>query len=148
MSLDVYLENAKSRGPGTGIFVRRDGGAREITREEWDECFPDLEPVTVNADDAVDECFSLNITHNLTAMANAAGIYKHLWRPEEIGITKASQLVKPLLAGLKRLRAEPETYKAFNPSNGWGSYEGLVRFVEEYLEACRCNPDATVRASR
>lgn len=26
--------------------------------------------------------FSANITHNLNAMAEAAGIYKHLWRPE------------------------------------------------------------------
>jgi len=33
--------------------------------------------------------YDANITHNLGAMAEAAGIYKHLWRPEEIGITKA-----------------------------------------------------------
>ena len=33
--------------------------------------------------------YSANITHNLGKMAEEAGIYKHLWRPEEIGITKA-----------------------------------------------------------
>lgn len=32
------------------------------------------------------EGYSANITHNLGAMAEAAGIYLALWRPEEIGI--------------------------------------------------------------
>jgi hypothetical protein len=39
------------------------------------------------------EVYSDNITHNLGEMADAAGIYKALWRPEEIGITKAAELV-------------------------------------------------------
>ena len=29
-----------------------------------------------------DELYSANITHNLTGMADAAGIYMHLWRPQ------------------------------------------------------------------
>ena len=92
--------------------------------------------------------YSANITHNLNKMADAAGIYKELWRPEEIGITKAHQLIAPLTDGLARLRAEPDKYRAFNPPNGWGSYEGLVRFVEDYLNACGMEPDADVRVSR
>lgn len=64
------------------------------------------------------EVFSANITHNLTAMAEAAGIYKHLWRPEELGIAKAAGLVEPLTAGLTRLLAEPDKFKALNPANG------------------------------
>ena len=94
------------------------------------------------------EVFQANITHNLTAMADEAAIYKHLWRPEEIGITKARELIEPLTKGLEVLKADPERFKEFNPPNGWGDYEGLVRFVEKYLAACLENPNATIGISR
>lgn len=94
------------------------------------------------------EIYSRNITHNLNRMADEAGIYKHLWRPDEIGITKASQLIEPLTTGLALLRSDPARFKAFNPANGWGDYDGLVSFVVEYLSACIANPDAEVTVSR
>jgi hypothetical protein len=81
-------------------------------------------------------------------MANAAGIYEYLWRPEEIGITKAEQLIKPLRDGLARLVADPESFKKHNPDNGWGDYGGLVEFVREYIAACEANPDADVSVWR
>lgn len=89
-----------------------------------------------------------NITHNLTGMADAAGIYKHLWRPEELGITRAGDLIEPLKAGLARLQADPETYRTHDSPNGWGKYEHLVRFVSDYLAACVENPYAEVTVSR
>ena len=92
--------------------------------------------------------FDGNITHNLGKMAEKAGIYWHLWRPEELGITEASELIEPLRAGLKVLREKPEWYKTFTPENGWGNYEGLVRFVEDYLKACENDPEATIEVSR
>ena len=92
--------------------------------------------------------YDRNITHNLNKMADAAGIYKHLWRPEEIGITKAAQLIEPLREGLALLLSDPERFKQFNPSNKWGCYDGLVDFVREYLSACEENPNATVSVSR
>ena len=95
------------------------------------------------------ECvFSANITHNLNTMADAAGIYRHLWRPEEIGISKAGQLIVPLREGLQLLRSDPEKFKAHNPLNGWGSYDGFVQWVQEYLEACEKWPDAEISVSR
>lgn len=94
------------------------------------------------------EVFEANITHNLNTMASEAGIYKFLWRPEEVGVSRAKQLIEPLERGLERLQAEPDKYKKFNPGNHWGSYEGLIRFVEKYLAACREHPDAVVRVSR
>ena len=92
--------------------------------------------------------FDYNVTHNLNKMADAAGIYKHLWRPEELGIKKAEELIKPLEEGLSLLLSDPERFKKFNPPNGWGDYDGLVKFVSEYLNACRENPDATIEVSR
>lgn len=94
------------------------------------------------------EVFSRNITHNLGPMAKEAGIYQHLWRPDEIGITKASQLIEPLAKGLALLESEPERFKALNPSNGWGDYGGLVEFVGKYLGACRQFPDGDVSVWR
>ena len=91
-----------------------------------------------------EQVYWANITHNLTAMADAAGIYKELWRPDEIGIEVARQLIKPLSTGLDRLKADPEKYEAFNASNGWGLYKDFVLFVEKYLAACIETPDAAV----
>lgn len=92
--------------------------------------------------------FDANITHNLGDMARAAGLYDCLWRPEEMGMEKASQLVDPLREGLAKLKADPESFRKHTPENGWGSYDGLVAFVEKYLVACVENPDATVAADR
>lgn len=94
------------------------------------------------------EVYSANITHNLGRMAVEAGIYEALWRPDEIGITKAAQLVEPLERGLALLKSDPPRFEAFNAPNGWGLYKHFVPFVEQYLEACRANPDADVSASR
>jgi len=94
------------------------------------------------------EVYSANITHNLGGMAREAGIYDHLWCPEKLKITTAFELIAPLRAGLMRLTANPERFKAFNPENGWGSYENLVSLVQSYLAACIDNPDAEVSVWR
>lgn len=95
-----------------------------------------------------EQVYEANITHNLNTMADKAGIYYHLWRPEEINIKFASELIKPLEKGLKKLKAKPEYFEKYNASNGWGLYKHFVPFVEEYLKACKENPDATIQISR
>jgi hypothetical protein len=94
------------------------------------------------------EFYTSNITHNLTRMADAAGIYMHLWRPEEINIHFAWELIKPLTEGLAMLESYPEKFKEFNSPNGWGMYDHFVVFVREYLFACIANQSATVSVSR
>ena len=94
------------------------------------------------------EVFWKNITHNLNVMATAAGIYKELWRPDEINITHAHQLIEPLTTGLSKLILGKEMFLQYNPSNGWGSYDTLVTFVREYLEACKLYPYAQIEVSR
>lgn len=97
----------------------------------------------------VRECFyDANITHNLNRMAEAAGIYKHLWRPEEISITHAKQLIEPLSEGLELLESDPAKFGGYNAENGWGVYENFVAFVRGYLEACKEYPEASVEVSR
>ena len=96
----------------------------------------------------IDEVYSANITHNLGAMAEEAGIYQHLWRPDEINVTKAAQLIEPLRAGLALLKSDPERFKKFDADNGWGLYIHFVPFVEKYLQECVKYPGAEVRVSR
>jgi hypothetical protein len=125
MSLDVYLQ-----GHAQKVECRCSCCDHQHEREEREEYY------------------SRNITHNLNTMAGEAGIYEALWRPDEIGITKAAQLIEPLKDGLAKLESDPERFEKFNPPNGWGSYEGLVSFVRDYLRACEQTPDAEVYASR
>lgn len=95
-----------------------------------------------------DEMYSANITHNLAKMAGEAGIYELLWRPDENGITKAKQLIKPLRKAIAEMKADPERFKKHNASNGWGMYEHFVPWLEEYLKACESFPKASVSVSR
>lgn len=149
MSLDVYLSTPHLVTRETsGIFVRENGQTKEISRAEWDERNPGHEPCVAISSEETNEVYSSNITHNLGAMAEEAGIYKHLWRPEEIGITKAAQLVEPLRAGLALMKSDPPRFEKHDSANGWGLYEHFVPWVEAYLAACEENPTANVSVSR
>ena len=149
MSLDVYLTTDGSPTEVTDgmIAIRENGFTRMISQEEWESKFPGTEPVVMHK--AVPETvYSANITHNLGPMADAAGIYKALWRPEEIGITTAKELIGLLTVGLDKLKNDPTLFETFNAPNGWGLYEHFVPFVSEYLDACRQFPHARVNACR
>ena len=125
MSLDVYLE-----------------GPERTVRCECSRCGHNHDSVER------ERIYKSNITHNLGQMARVAGIYQTLWRPEELGKTKASQLIEPLSAGLAMLRAEPARFRALDDPGGWGLYVNFVPFVSAYLDACRSHPDASVRVCR
>ena len=92
--------------------------------------------------------FEYNITHNLSKMAAEAGIYNALWHPEDIQAVYAKDLINTLTGGLISLKADPNRYIKFNATNGWGKYENLVEFVEQYLQACIDYPDAKIEVSR
>lgn len=150
MSLDVYLTMpgpASSIAEGPRIFVREEGQIVEISRAEWDRRNPGVEPCTIMLSSPAD-VFEANITHNLHVMAAAAVLYYPCWRPEEIGATKAKDIAPLLREGLARLKAEPEKYRKLDASNGWGTYDQFVPWVERYLAACEEYPEAEIRVSR
>lgn len=120
MSLDVYLTRKK--------WISYDAG-KTLTEED-------------------ETVYDANITHNLGKMADEAGIYEALWRPDEIGKSKASEIVELLEKGLADLKKRPEHFEKFNSPNGWGMYEHFVHFVEKYLEACKQYPDAIIEVSK
>lgn len=95
------------------------------------------------------EClYSANITHNLWKMADAAGIYYALWRPEEVSCKYAKDITPILTEWLKKLKRAPVKYSKYNSPNWWWTYKHFVPFVEEYLNACIENPNAIIGVSR
>lgn len=146
MSLDVYLINSleeklsewKEKKQASLKEAGSMIGLIPIIKQYYDDRIPAEQ----------EELYWANITHNLSAMADQCGIYKHLWRPEEIDIKKASQLIEPLKEAVIKLKENPDQYKLLNPKNKWGSYEGFLLFVEAYLKACIDFPNASVRTTR
>jgi hypothetical protein len=79
-----------------------------------------------------------NMTYNIWEMVNAA-----------CGMTfrdmdgKKAAEVLPILQEVKtKMLAEPEKYKALEPDNGWGSYDGLLNYLYELIRGCEEIPDA------
>lgn len=152
MSLDVYLDlDQPQRVKREAVaYVRENGRTVAMTPEDYAAAYGH-EAHIVEPDENVEESTRVwdgNITHNLNRMAKAAGIYEAMWRPEEIQIERAVQVLPLLRAGLAQLEAEPDKFKAFNPPNGWGDYDGLVEFVRDYIKACERWPDAKVSTWR
>lgn len=94
------------------------------------------------------EVFSTNITHNLNKMADEAGIYYFLWRPDEIGATLAKHVTTPIKEGLERLKARPDYFKQFDTENEWGTYKDFIPWLEQLVIALDKNPEATIHISR
>lgn len=92
--------------------------------------------------------FDFNITHNLTEMADEAGIYKCLWRPEENGFERCEQIIEPLRASIKDMEKNPEKYKKHNPPNGWGNYDGFLEKCKEIYHIALANPDFKITSDR
>ena len=88
-----------------------------------------------------------NITHNLNEMADKAGIYTCLWRPDENGFKTAKDIIGPLTEGLQALKSKPEYFEKFNSPNGWGLYKHFVPFVERILECAIEHPNAIISVS-
>jgi hypothetical protein len=96
-----------------------------------------------------DSVFETNITHNLTTMARAAGIYEIVWRPEQCDdVSVAGDIVDRLSAGIRELDGNQDKYEAYNAENGWGLYKHFVPFLEQYRDACVKYPTATIEVSR
>jgi hypothetical protein len=94
------------------------------------------------------EVFWANITHNLNTMADGAGLYKPLWRPEEVYVQHARDLIEYLERGIQKLVQNPSHYSTFNAPNGWGTYDVFLPWCCRYLEACRKYPNSRVTISR
>lgn len=94
------------------------------------------------------EVFHANITHNLGCMAAAAGIYEHVWRPDECGVLAACDIIQPLRNAIEWMENNGDLCKEHDAPNGWGTYEQFLPWIRKYLSACEKHPQARVEVSR
>lgn len=83
--------------------------------------------------------YETNITYNLAPM-----YYKAI--DEEKGLKKLKGMsckkALPLIENaIKDMIEKKEEYKKLNPSNGWGTYEGLLEDFRIIRNVCEENPD-------
>lgn len=86
--------------------------------------------------------FQTNITYNLADM-----YYKCI--DKELGLEKLNGLSsKEALPIVKRaiedMIENKEEYEKLNPSNGWGSYDGLLRDLRNLKKSCEQIPDGVI----
>lgn len=148
MSLDIYFKsNVTVENYSTGIFIRENGSNRELTIEEARERYPDANIELQN--NTTEYLFSANITHNMNKMADAVGLYEYLWDlKEKHPDMKPFELLPKLSRGLAKLDENKQDLLQFEPSNGWGSWDALVGFIAEIIQACVMYPYAEIEVSR
>ena len=81
-----------------------------------------------------------NMTSNLAQMWDKAGA-----RLRDFDGCTGLEVLPKLQAALDYLRSDPEDFRPLEPSNGWGSYEHCVEYLERILAACCRDPEATLR---
>jgi hypothetical protein len=93
-----------------------------------------------------------NITHNLGRMSRAAGAYEAVWTPDDPSDGGAPynprQVIDEIVPAINHLLYERHHYEQFNPENGWGDYDTLVRFLVDYALALSKFPNAEIKVSR
>ena len=85
--------------------------------------------------------YEANYTHNVRPMWEKAGVYDALYLSN--GQT-ALHILPALEAGLLAMEADPPTYEALNPLNGWGNYIGALDFLRDFTDACQKHPKAVI----
>lgn len=84
-----------------------------------------------------------NMTSNVGPMWRKAGADLADFHGENAGA-----MARVLDAAIGKMTAYPDEYRALNPSNGWGTYEGCVEFLRELRDEFTRHPNATVRVWR
>lgn len=83
--------------------------------------------------------YEANYTYNVSRM-----FYRALGNEGIRGLHgKSGADAEPQLnAAVAAMRADPDIYRAMNPPNGWGNYEGALELLETLASWCREVPGA------
>lgn len=143
MSLDVYIKFKEPRKEN--YFLNHPYSYSNLSKGD-EEAFH------------LEETWHGNITHNLNEMANHIPIklkdrettlYYICWRPEELFETPTTDLVlEGLLQGIWFMIYHRKELLKYNSPNGWGTYDGFMKFLLNYKQACEDNPDCIIEADR
>ena len=111
-----------------------------------------------NGEDVEIESY-LQITHNLNNVVSESGLllglpyYEVIWRPDELfglknGEVPVGFVLKVLPDLIKNLLKFEDRLTDYLPSNGWGTFEDLIRFLCDYLKECYTNQEAYIFCCR
>lgn len=87
------------------------------------------------------ELFHANITHNMTSLWEALGIYEQLYKSHG---KYANDIYEKVRRALDALTIDPEFYKQYDSPNGWGTYDNAVSFLSKVVRACEENPGSLI----
>lgn len=85
------------------------------------------------------------ITHNIAPMWSEAGCYDALYNSAG---KRAADVVGEMAAALEAMKADPDKYRAMEPVNKWGDYDGAVEWLAKAIEAFRAHPTAVIEVWR
>lgn len=88
------------------------------------------------------EVYSCNYT------SNSAQAWRHAGADLATFDGQSAKQCAPVLErAVQRMLDDPDTYRAMDAPNKWGTYKTLVPFLTKLFEAMQENPAATVRVS-
>ena len=85
-------------------------------------------------------------TYNLSAMWRLAGVFENHPITDLHG-ERAATIGDRAARGLLRAVTKPAEFKALEPDNGWGDYEGFVRTLTRLAIDCAEEPEAIAHVS-
>jgi hypothetical protein len=88
------------------------------------------------------EVWSENYTSNCSPMWRKAGA-----NLREMDGMPARDAAPVLAAAVDAMRADPESYRAMNPENGWGDYATAMQFLASIHAVCVEHPLTTLQVS-
>lgn len=84
-----------------------------------------------------------NITSNVAPMWRHAGCDL-----ADLHDTRCADAIQPLRTAIQAMEDDPPTYKAMDPPNGWGDYNGCLQFLRDLYTSCKAHPNAIIKVSR
>lgn len=60
---------------------------------------------------------------------------------------RAGDMLATLEAGVAAMKADPDRFRAMEPANGWGDFEGALAYLEWMAANCREWPEQPVEVS-
>jgi hypothetical protein len=81
-------------------------------------------------------------TYNLTPMWREAGVFEE--SSSDLDGMLAADLGVRAAQGLLRAVTQPARFRALNPANGWGDFDGFVQILTRTAIMCAEHPTAIV----
>jgi len=86
--------------------------------------------------------FAMNIEQFIaTQIAKDAGVFDVLYFPGRHGIHFAKDIIDHLQAGVDFIANNPNGFYELDKKHGWGLVAEFVKYIEEYIAACKLYPD-------